>query len=84
MCREVTIGNQVLVVDRDGRFHMADVSDIVLPLFDRDSVPKALQIYFKKYNLRMATPDEMERNGFPQRQQRLDRSIQLPKRRNIR
>lgn len=85
MAREVIIGNKtILVIDRDGVAHIADVSDIVNRGVDPASIRPALQAYFEKYGLRFASPDEMERHGFPQRRQRLDRNITLPKRRDFR
>jgi|GEM_PF-746884 len=70
MTREVVLGNQIIVVARDGRFHIADISDVVEPLLDRESIRPALAAYFEKYGLRMATADEAERHGFPVRKER--------------
>lgn len=70
MTREVVLGNQIIVVARDGRFHIADISDVVEPLLDRESIRPALTAYFEKYGLRIATADEAERHGFPVRRER--------------
>lgn len=84
MAREVVIGKQILVVTHNGHFRVADISDIVTQMVDRDSIRSALEGHFQKHGLRMATAEEAQRRGFPTREPRLDRQPHLPRRRFIR
>ncbi len=84
MTREIVVDNQILVVTPDGHFHVADISDVVAPLINRDSIRPALEKYFEKHGLRMATAQEAKRHGFPTRESRLDRQAHVPKQKFVR
>lgn len=71
---------RVLVFDEKGRPHVADISDIVNRGIDSASIRPALEAYFKKYNMRIASPEEQVSHGFPQRKPQLDRWAAKPKR----
>ncbi len=80
MAREVIPGSTMLVFDYNGVAHTADISDIVNRGVDPATIRPALQAYFEKHGLRIASLEEIERHGFHPRQQRLDRKIKLPQR----
>ncbi|MFZ5534896.1 MAG: hypothetical protein ACOY3M_01940 [Patescibacteria group bacterium] len=75
---------QILVFDDKGHPHLADVSDIVNRSVDPESIRPALEAYFRKHHMRVASPEEYEHHGFPRRQPRMDRMISLPKPRHFR
>lgn len=70
---------RILVFDEKGHPHVADISDIVDRGVDPASIRPALEVYFRKYGMRIASPEEYESHGFHQRERRLDRRIRLPK-----
>lgn len=69
MTHEVVLGNQIIVVEPNGHVHIADISNIMTHVVDRESVRPALAAYFEKHGLRMATVEEAERSGFPTRKE---------------
>jgi len=78
MTREIMIGNQILVVTHDGHFHIADISKMLNPLIDKDSIRPALEAYFETHGLRIATAKEAQRSGFPTRETQRDHTVQTP------
>jgi len=84
MTQEAPLGKRILVFDAKGAAHTADISNIVNRGVDPASIRPALEAYFEKNGLRMATPAENARSGFPPRETRLDRWVVLPRNRSPR
>ena len=82
MTREVALGNQILVIDRDGRIHVADVSDIHALSITEESKQAAIDAHFQKHGLTRASVHIAESHGFngrPKRTSIIPTRISLPR-----